>query len=111
MEKLELEQPPTAFVYSSILSAMGGMRAANMHGLRPGKDISLATFDDQLSFLQSKSSSRPPPYMTNVSSSIQDAGRRVGEMLIEQIANSDAAPVCELWKTNLVVGESTGRLG
>lgn len=110
MEKLALDNPPTAFVYSSILSAMGGMRAANMHGLRPGKDISLATFDDQLSFLQSKNGASPPPYMTNVSSSIQDAGRRVGEMLIAQIAEPKAPPVCELWKTNLVVGESTGRL-
>lgn len=110
MEKLALDNPPTAFVYSSILSAMGGMRAANMHSLRPGKDISLATFDDQLSFLQSKNGASPPPYMTNVSSSIQEAGRRVGELLIAQIADPKAPPVCELWKTNLVVGESTGRL-
>ena len=111
MEKLSMDNPPTAFLYSSVLSAMGGMRAANVHGQLPGKDISLATFDDKLSFLQANDGPRMTPYMTSVSSSIQDAGRRVGEMLIDQIANPTAPPVCELWKTDLVIGQTTGRVG
>ena len=109
MAKLDLPAPPTAFIYSSVLSAMGGMRAANVRGLLPGKDISLATFDDKLSFLQSNKGDGTAPYMTSVTSSIQDAGRRVGEMLIDQISNPTAAPTCELWKTDLLIGKTTGR--
>lgn len=107
--KLNMPDQPTAFIYSSVLSAMGGMRAANVRGLLPGQDISLATFDDKLSFLQANNGSGATPYMTSVTSSIQDAGRRVGEMLMEQIANPNAPPVCELWKTDLLIGKTTGK--
>ncbi len=107
--KLDMPDPPTAFVYSSVLSAIGGMRAANVRGLLPGQDISLATFDDKLSFLQANGSGNSLPYMTSVTSSIQDAGRRVGEMLMDQISNPGAPPACELWKTDLLIGKTTGR--
>jgi LacI family transcriptional regulator len=113
--KLAKADPPTALIYSSILPAMGGLRAVSEKGLVPGRDISLATFDDRLSFLQpgaaAESGFKPPPYMTSVASSIQDAGRRVGEILISRISNSSAAPVHELWKTNLVIGKTTGPPG
>ncbi|MEP1207602.1 MAG: substrate-binding domain-containing protein [Rhizobiaceae bacterium] len=125
MAKLDMPNPPTAFIYSSVLSALGGMRAANMRGLLPGQDISLATFDDRLSFLQSGGGENggkkggdsangvmgagSTPYMTSVSSSIQDAGRRVGEMLMDQISNPGTPPVCELWKTDLIIGTTTGK--
>ncbi|MGI9363664.1 MAG: substrate-binding domain-containing protein [Rhizobiaceae bacterium] len=108
IEKLALSHPPTAFIYSSVLSAMGGLRAIAEHGLRPGRDVSLATFDDQLSFLQPGDGSSSAPFITSVSSSIQTAGQRVGEMLISQIANPLSAPVCELWNAELTIGKTTG---
>lgn len=108
IEKLALPHPPTAFVYSSVLSAMGGLRAIAEKGLRPGLDVSLATFDDQLSFLQPGDGSRPAPFITSMSSSIQRAGQRVGEMLISQISKPLGAPVCELWNAELAIGKTTG---
>ena len=108
IEKLALPHAPTALIYSSVLSALGGLRAISEHGLRPGRDISLATFDDHLSFLQPGDGSRPAPFITSVTSSIQSAGQRVGEMLMSQIANPVDAPICELWNAELKIGKTTG---
>ena len=37
-----------------------------------------------------------------------NAGRRLAEILLDQIDNPDKPPVQELWETDLVVGQSTG---
>ncbi len=105
---LEASSAPTALIYSSILSALGGLRAVNEMGLRPGKDISLATYDDRLSFLQAGDGAGQSSYFTSVHSSIQDAGRRVGEMLISQIKDKNSAPKFELWKSQMDIGKTTG---
>ena len=103
---LHSDQPPTAILLSSILPSLGAVRAIQEAGLTVGKDVSIVTFDDQLSFLQN---SGDIPMFTSVRSSIRDAGVRVAEILLEQINQSKPAPYHELWEAELVLGASTGR--
>ena len=101
---LQRENAPTALVTSSVLTALGVVRAAQECGLQIGKDLSVVTFDDELSFLQYPG----VPLFTSVRSSIMNAGRRLAEILLEQIDNPEKPPMQELWETDLVVGRSTG---
>ncbi|MGI9355579.1 MAG: substrate-binding domain-containing protein [Rhizobiaceae bacterium] len=103
---LKLREPPTAIIYSSILPALGGRRAISDAGLRIGDDISVIAFDDQLSFLQPVDDIGVP-VLTSLRSSIRAAGKRVAEMLIEQIAEQDRPPEQELWEADFVLGKST----
>ncbi|PWQ93451.1 LacI family DNA-binding transcriptional regulator [Leucothrix arctica] len=103
---LKRAKPPTAILLSSILPSMGAMRAVQEAGLTVGKDVSIVTFDDQLSFLQN---SGDIPMFTSVRSSIRDAGVRVAEILLDQINQPKADPYHELWEAELVLGKSTGR--
>ena len=101
---LKKPNAPTAILTSSVLTALGVVRAIQEHGLHLGRDLSVLTFDDQLSFLQYSG----VPLFTAVRSSIKDAGRRLAEILLDRIANPDAPPTQELWEADLVVGRSTG---
>ena len=103
---LASKAPPTAVLLSSILPSMGVVRAVQEAGMKVGKDISIVTFDDQLSFLQN---SGDIPMFTSVRSSIRDAGIRVAEILLDQINKPKSAPYHELWEAELVLGSSTGR--
>ena len=95
---------PTAILTSSVLTALGVVRAAQEAGLQVGRDLSVVTFDDELSFLQYTG----VPLFTAVRSSIKKAGRRLAEILLDQIDNPERGPTHELWETDLVVGRSTG---
>ncbi|MGI9400226.1 MAG: LacI family DNA-binding transcriptional regulator [Rhizobiaceae bacterium] len=102
---LEMDERPTAIITSSVLLAMGVLRALNEFGLRAGKEISIVAHDDQLSFLH-----RPGdvPFFTSTRSSINKAGRRCAELLIDYVKSPGNPPESELWETELVVGSSTG---
>ena len=107
VELLSLAEPATAIVTSSILPALGVVRALAELGLRSGRDVSILTYDDCLSFL------KPPglgatPYFTSVRSSIHAAGAAVARMLIDLIEGNAAEPVSELWEAELVIGQTTG---
>lgn len=101
--------PPTAVLVSSVLPAMGVVRALGELGLRPGADVSIIAFDDCLSFLQpgGEAKAREVPFLTVMRSSIREAGRRVAEMILEQIAAPETGPRHELWEAELVIGRST----
>jgi LacI family transcriptional regulator len=102
---LEKEAAPSAFVTSSIVSALGIRRAVEERGLRMGKDVSIMCFDDAISYLPNGSDK---PVFTAVRSSVRAAGRRCAEMLIDQINAPGRHPVTELWEAELVIGTSTG---
>jgi LacI family transcriptional regulator len=102
---LSLAERPTAILTSSILLAMGTLRAVQETGLRPGRDISIVTYDDQLSFLDNAG---PVPTFTATRSSIRQAGSRCAELLIARIEGNQQWPIEELWEAELVVGSSTG---
>jgi len=98
-------QRPTAFLVSSIISAMGVRRAIGDQGLRLGKDVSLITHDDVLSYLNND---QHGPSFTGTRSSVRAAGRRCAENLIKIINEPGHAPIQELWEPELTVGYSTG---
>jgi LacI family transcriptional regulator len=112
MELLNSANPPTAFLVSSVLVALGTARAISEAGLQAGRDVSLITFDDRLSFLQSASGNQVQeiPFFTSMRSSIRDAGKRVAEMLLQQISDKPTNPTGELWEAEFVIGKTTGPL-
>lgn len=107
MELMAQPNPPTAFLVSSVISAIGAQRAIKELGLELGRDVSLITHDDQLSFLQI---SGDVPMFTCTRSSVRMAGKRCAEMLLDIIQNPETATRHELWEAQLTVGNSTGRV-
>ncbi len=103
---LALPDPPTAILVSSILLALGVQRALSEAKRRMASDVSIVTHDDALSYLQNGD---VLPLFTATRSSVRDAGRRCGEMLIEQIKAPTDTVQTELWEAELILGQSTGR--
>ncbi len=104
---LALPEPPSAFLVSSIITAIGVRRAIEELGLRMGRDISVITHDDDLSYLKNRAD---VPVFTATRSSVREAGRRSGEMLLDLIANPGSGPRSELLEAELILGQSTGPL-
>ena len=104
-ELLERTDAPTAVIASSLISALGVRRAVEEAGLTMGKDISIVTHDDALSYLQNGGDI---PIFTATRSSVREAGRRLAEILLGAIAHPDRGPKQELLEAELMVGRSTG---
>lgn len=104
-DMLKLDNPPTAILASSLISAIGVRRAIEEAGLRMGKDVSVITHDDELSYLKN---GQDVPIFTATRSSVRAAGRHCANMLIDQIQNPGTQPRSELMEAELVVGRSTG---
>ena len=100
---LSHRDPPTAVLCSSILTAIGAMRALQERGLAVGREISLIAYDDCLSFLPS---SGEYPSLTVMRSSIRLAGKHCANMLIDQIEKKPGNQHL-LLEAEFVVGAST----
>ncbi len=105
VEMLDGADPPTAFLCSSVIVAMGLRRAVEGRGLRLGRDISVITHDDDLSYL---SNGGDVPIFTATRSSVRLAGRLCAERLLELIQTPSLAPRQRLLEAELTVGQSTG---
>ncbi|MEO0658374.1 MAG: substrate-binding domain-containing protein [Pseudomonadota bacterium] len=103
---LDLDEPVTAFVSSSIVPTLGIRRALEDRGLKIGSDVSVVCYDDAISALPNGDPGAPT--YTATRSSVRDAGRRCAEILIERIGNPTLPHVQELWEADLVLGGSTG---
>lgn len=103
---MAFDNPPSAFLVSSIISALGVRRALLEIGLKPGVDVSIVTHDDCLSFLQVGGD---VPMFTSTRSSVREAGKRCAAMLLELIADPERVIKNELWEAQLMIGASTGR--
>lgn len=104
---LSLPVPPTAFLMSSVISAIGARRAVQEAGLTLGQEVSLIAYDDDLSYLSNR---QDVPLFTAVRSSVREAGRQIAQILVDQIARPDGPPQTALLEAELVVGSSTGPL-
>jgi len=104
-EMLASANPPTAFLVSSIVIAIGVRRAIEERGLTLGTDVSVICFDDMISYFPNGAAE---PIFTATRSSVRDAGRRCAEILLAQINDPTTPVVHELWEADLVLGTSTG---
>lgn len=98
-------EPPTALLAASLISAMGARRAIEEKGLVMGKDFSIVTHDDVLSYLQNGGN---VPIFTSTRSSVRDAGTQLAEMLIAHIENPELPVQQIMLEAELTVGQSTG---
>ena len=97
--------PPTAFLCSSTLMALGVIRAAAAHGLRIGSDISIIAHDDVLPHLRSEHFS---PALTVTRSPIRDAGTALAEMIVARIGGVDPLKLQRIVAVDLIARSSTG---
>lgn len=104
-EMLRLDNPPTAFLASSYVVALGIRRAIYQAGLRMPDDISVIIHDDELSFFHNDDDIAQ---FTATRSSVRDAGIRAAQLLLDIIDNPDLAPASQLLEAHLTVGASTG---
>ncbi|MGI9395590.1 MAG: LacI family DNA-binding transcriptional regulator [Boseongicola sp.] len=102
---LKAFNPPTAFLVSSIIPAIGARRAIEETGQQLGKDVSIVVFDDDLSYFRN---SGDIPFFTAVRSSVRTGGRIAAEMLLEIIRVRPKEPRQTLLEAELTVGLSTG---
>ncbi len=105
--QLAAPNAPTAFLVSSYVVAIGVRRAISDAGLVMGKDISVVTHDDELSFFDNQGEI---PQFTATRSSVRQAGERAAQMLLDVIDSPQSSPVTFLMEAQLVVGASTGPL-
>ncbi|MGY6547835.1 MAG: substrate-binding domain-containing protein [Roseinatronobacter sp.] len=104
-EMIQLPDPPTAFLASSVIVAYGLRRGIADLGLRMGRDVSVITHDDDLSYLPNDGD---VPMFTATKSSVREAGRRAAAMLLRLVETPGCGPLTEMMEATLVVGASTG---
>ncbi|MGR3290037.1 MAG: substrate-binding domain-containing protein, partial [Paracoccaceae bacterium] len=80
LQMLNSDQPPTAFLVSSMITAIGVRRAIGDMGKKMGRDISVIIHDDELSYLRNGGEI---PIFTAAKSSVRQAGRICAQMLLD----------------------------
>lgn len=104
-EMQALDHPPTAYIVSSMICALGVRRAVESMGMKMGQDVSIVTHDDALSYLRNGDT---VPIFTATRSSVRAAGEQLANMLLDKIAQPDAPEEHVLLEAELMVGSSTG---
>ena len=104
---LRMAAPPTAIVTASLIVALGARRAIEEAGAALGRDVSVLTFDDELSYL----SSEGLPIFTGARSSVREAGRLCAETLLALVADPQSGPRTHLLEAELTIGASSGPPG
>ncbi|GAA4126447.1 substrate-binding domain-containing protein [Aminobacter aganoensis] len=97
---LEASDAPTAIVCSSLIMALGVVRAARDLNLSLPGDLSLVSHDDVFPWLKPEHFSVP---LTTTRSSIRAAGARVAERLAARISGLEDGARGEVWPVDLVV--------
>lgn len=103
---LEDPEPPTAFLTASLLVAWGARRAAEERGLEVGRDVSIVTHDDGLSYLPNGPAGAP--LFTATRAPVGEAGRACAEMILRLVADPACGPLTGLQGSPLIPGPSTG---
>ncbi|WP_417308246.1 substrate-binding domain-containing protein [Devosia sp.] len=98
---------PTAFLASSMMTALGVFRAIRSAGLELGRDISMIAHDDVFPYLNADNM---VPTMSTTRSSIRAAGARSADLLLQMIAGKPPEEIGELWPVELVLRESTAAM-
>ncbi|WP_336246003.1 LacI family DNA-binding transcriptional regulator [Mesobacterium pallidum] len=82
-EMQALQDPPTAYLTASSVTAMGVQRALSQAGLALGRDVSLITFDDALTYLGDGPATAPS--FAAMRSSVRAAGHHLAHLLIDRV--------------------------
>ncbi len=93
---LDSQDRPTAIVGLSDVQALGAMEAMKVRGLTPGRDLTVAGFDDI--------PAAEPAGLTTIRQPIRDKGRTVGRILLDPAYTERQV----LMPTQLVVRASSG---
>lgn len=93
---LDSQDRPTAIVGLSDVQALGAMEAMKVRGLTPGRDLTVAGFDDI--------PAAEPAGLTTVHQPIKDKGRNVGRILLDPATTERQV----LMPTELIVRASSG---
>ena len=101
---LRLPNPPTAFLAASTITSFGIRRALDDAGLQLGREVSLITHDDDLSYFRNGGDDL---IFTALRSSVREAGRRAGQAIINLINRPDDL-IQTMLETDFIVGQSTG---
>lgn len=101
---LARDNPPTAILVSSMITAMGVRRGIEELGLAMGRDVSLITHDDDLSYFRNGAD---VPVYTATRSSVRAAGSKAAQMLIDIMQGRETTREV-LLEADLMVGQSTG---
>lgn len=104
LKLLNLPKPPTAIITSSIIVANGIRRALEDNGLKIGRDISVITHDDDLSYFRDTAA---VPVYTATRSSVREAGRISADILIKTIEDPTRTKEGILLDSELIIGTST----
>lgn len=104
-EMLTGPDAPTAFLASSMITAIGVRRAIHDVGLEMGRDVSVITHDDDLGYLRN---GHDVPIFTATRSSVRAAGTRAAEMLLRLIREPGHPPLTQMMEAELIIGTSTG---
>lgn len=100
---LEQSEPPTAIICSSLIMALGVVRAVRDLRLAVPGDLSIVAHDDVFPWLKPENFSVP---LTATRSSIRAAGRRIAERLAARISGAETGALGEIWPVDLVVRRS-----
>ncbi len=103
---LDLPQPPTALLCSSIIVALGAIRALGDRGVEVGKGMSIIAHDDVFAYLKPENFRVP---LTCTRSSIRRAGTQIAKRLTALIDGREKPGESEVWPVELVVRASTAR--
>ncbi len=98
-------EPPTAILSSSMIIALGIRRAVEGAGLVVGRDISIVTYDDDLSYLRNGTDI---PIFTSIRASVRAMGRQAAQLLLDRIEDPSRPSDHFLIEAELMVGQSTG---
>ena len=102
---LSSDNPPTAFLVSSYIVALGIRRAISQAGLTIGQDVSVIIHDDELMYFDN---SGQEPQFTCTRSSVREAGVLAAQMLLDIIDNPSMEPQSKRLQSHLIIGSSTG---
>jgi LacI family transcriptional regulator len=103
---LDSAEPPTALLCSSIIVALGAIRALGDRGVEVGKGMSVIAHDDVFAYLRPENFRVP---LTCTRSSIRKAGYRIAERLTALIDGIEEPGLGEIWPVELIVRNSTAR--
>lgn len=102
---LQQDMPPSAIMTGNDLMAIGVMIAVREHGLRVGRDVAVAGFDD----IPAAEHLHPP--LTTIRQPIFEIGQTLTRTLLDVIAGQAVTNPAMLLQPELVIRESTVQSG